>query len=401
MNTSSKPQSAYDSIPSQPSPYLTGEHEAFRASVRRFLADEVIPHAEEWEREGRVPREVWSKMGETGFLGVNYPREYGGSGQDFFSSVVYLEELGRTGYAGFRAAIGVHQFMASWYLLHAGGDLLKQRYLADCIKGRKIAALAITEWGTGSDMASMQTSAVKEGDDFLVSGSKAFVVNGTGADFYIVAVRTSAQGGMRQRNGAGISLILVDAAAPGVTSKRVETMGWHCADTAQLLFDNVRVPATHVIGRVDSGFFYLMQCFQLERLAAAVLALGGADACIEELRRRLATRKAFGGTLAQFQVLRHRMADLYTELYATRELVYKTAWLYSRGDLPVKECSMAKLKATELSNRLAAECMQLHGAHGYLAESAAARMYRDTPVGTLGAGTSEIIRDIIAELVLD
>ena len=164
---------------------------------------------------------------------------------------------------------------------------------------------------------------------------------------------------------------------------------------------DVRVPATHVIGRVDSGFFYLMQCFQLERLAAAVLALGGADACIEELRRRLATRKAFGGTLAQFQVLRHRMADLYTELYATRELVYKTAWLYSRGDLPVKECSMAKLKATELSNRLAAECMQLHGAHGYLAESAAARMYRDTPVGTLGAGTSEIIRDIIAELVLD
>jgi len=384
--------------------YFSAEHEEFRVGVRHFLATEILPYADDWERERRIPRSAWKALGQQGLLGLHYPKEVGGGGRDLFSSVTFLEELGRTGYGGLRAAVSVHAYMATYYLATAASAALRAAYLSPAIRGDKVAALAVTEPDAGSDLARLSAIATPHKDHFVLNGEKSMVTNGTSADFYVVLARTSppAQSAAGRRPGlTGVSLLVVDADLPGVSTRQQETLGWRSAGTAQIRFDNVPVMNERLVGRLNNGFYYLMRGFQLERLVAAVLAVGGMERSIEDTRDHLTSRQIFGARLATKGALRHQFADLITELTAVRQLVYHAAWCYQQGDLPAAECSMAKLAATELACRIADTSLQLHGSHGYLDEAAAARTYRDARAGTIAAGPSEVMRDIVAHMTLD
>ncbi|KYF72787.1 acyl-CoA dehydrogenase family protein [Sorangium cellulosum] len=381
--------------------YFSPEHEAFRHRVREFLSQEVLPFADEWEHARLIPRRVWLEMGRRGLLGLHYPKTYGGAELDLFYSLAFLEELGRTGYSGFRASVSVHEYMATHYLATSGSEALKRKYLTTAIAGEKVAALAITEKDAGSDLNRIATTATLDGDCYVVNGEKTFVTNGTTAGFITVAARTAPASTTAKRGAVGLSLLLIDAESPGIVRQRQDKIGWHCSDTAELRFENARVPVENLIGKPGGGFMYLMRGFQLERLVAATLAIGGMDRCIEETCRHLLGRRAFQGTLAGLQAIRHRVADLVTDIEAARQLVYHAAWLYQRGELPIAECSMAKLRATELASRVAAECLQLHGSRGYLEGSAISRIYRDAPAATMAGGASEVMRDIIAQIAIE
>jgi acyl-CoA dehydrogenase len=315
--------------------------------------------------------------------------------------VVFLEELGRTGYAGLRAAVAVHAHMATHYLATSGSAELQQAYLVPAIGGDKIAALAITEADAGSDLGRLATVAEVDGENLVVRGEKAMVTNGTTADFYVVAVRTGAQASTTRRGVTGLSLVVVDAGAPGVVATPEEMLGWHCSDTATVRFDDVVVASGDVVGRRDSGFYYLMRGFQLERLVAAALSMGGAERCLDDTIAHVRRREAFDGTLSSLQAVRHRLADLAARLAAVRQLVYHAAWRHGVDGLAVEECSMAKLLATELACEIADASVQLHGASGFLAGSAAGRAHRDARAAAIAAGPSEVMRDIIAHVVLD
>ena len=385
--------------------YLTQQHQRFRIEVRDFLTDAVMPFVTGWEVQRRLSREAWKSFGERGLLGLLHSREVGGSDRDLFSSVVFLEELGRTGYGGLRAAVSVHAYMATYYLARSGSAKLRQNYLAPAVTGDKIAALAITEPGAGSDLAGLASTVREQPDHFLLDGTKSMVSNGSSADFYVVLARRDAASGSSSSGGrgaAGFSLFVVDADSPGITIERVEPVGWRAADPATVRFESVRVPIDHIVGRQGSGFYQLMRGFQLERVVAAVLALGGADRNLQATREHLVRRHAFGTRLADLQAIRHRVADLATDLAAARELVYHAVWRYQSDDLgSVRECSMAKLCATELATRIADTSLQLHGAHGYLDNTEVARAFCDARAATIAAGPSEVMRDIIARLEID
>jgi alkylation response protein AidB-like acyl-CoA dehydrogenase/putative sterol carrier protein len=378
--------------------YFTQEHEAFRRSVRRFVTEEVAPHAEAWEQEGRIPRGIFRRMGELGFLGILHPEAHGGQEGDLFFAIAFLEELPRSLMGGFCASVSVQQFMATAHIAANGSEDLKRRYLAPSIAGAKVGALAITEPDTGSDVASIRTRARRDGDHFVVNGAKTFITNGADGDFFTLAVRT----GSAEDGAAGISLLAVDADAPGVrVARRLRKLGWHSSDTAELSFEEVRVPAGHLIGEENSGFYQIMEAFALERLCGAAISIGSSVVALDFTRRYMAQRKAFGRPLDRFQVLRHRMADLYAELEASRQLTYHAAWLRREGRPAVLESSMAKLMATELGKKVADECLQFFGGYGFMEEYPAARFYRDARAATIAAGTSEIMREIIIRLALD
>jgi citronellyl-CoA dehydrogenase len=385
--------------------YFTERHQQFRIDVRDFLAGAVVPFAPDWEARRRLPREAWKSFGEQGLLGLLHSREVGGSARDLFSSVVFLEELGRIGYGGVRAAISVHAYMATYYLARSGNAALRQRYLTPAVAGDKIAALAVTEPGAGSDLAGLSSTVHKQLDHFVLDGTKSMVSNGSSADFYVVLARSGAPPGGPSgggRGAVGLSLFVVDAGSPGITIERTEPVGWRAADPATVRFEAVHVPLDQVVGRLHSGFYQLMRGFQLERVVAAVLALGGADRSLQLTREHLVRRAAFGARLADLQAVRHQIADLATNLAAARELVYHAIWRYQSDDLgSVRECSMAKLCATELATRMADTSLQLHGAHGYLDDTEVARAFRDARAATIAAGPSEVMRDIIARLEID
>ncbi|MCB5907507.1 acyl-CoA dehydrogenase family protein [Streptomyces pinistramenti] len=380
--------------------YFTDAHESFRAEVRAFLTEEVVPFAESWERERGLPRSLWKTLGEQGLLGLLHPRAAGGLERDLFTSVVFLEELGRTGYGGLRAAVSVHAYMATHYLAVAGGASLRETYLAPAVRGERIAALALTEPGAGSDLSRLAATAEPDGDHFVVRGTKTMVSNGTAADFHVVAVRTAPDTSAGRHGATGLSLLVIDAGLPGVTARPLETLGWRAAGTATVVYDGVRVPADRLIGRRNSGFYYLMRGLQLERLVASVLALGGMERMLEDARRAMSERELFGGTLGGLQAPLHRLADLATELAAARQLVHHAAWCHQQGELPVTECSMAKLHTTELACRIADASLHLQGARGYLDGSDAARAYRDARAATIAAGPSEVMRDIIGRALI-
>ena len=376
--------------------YFTSNHEIFRNTVRQFIEKEVVPHAEEWEKNQRIPRSIWKRMGELGFLGINYPDIYGGTGADFFYSVVFLEELPRSTMGGFAAAVSVHEYMAAEYIYRFGSEELKQNYLVPAIEGKKIGALAITEPNTGSDVAAIRTRAVRKDNEYIINGSKTFITNGVFGDFVIVATKTDTEAG-----AGGISLILVDKDTPGFSSRQLHKMGWHCSDTGELSFEDVRVPVTNRIGEENSGFYYIMECFQLERLVSAIGSISGAFLGLELTLRYIKERQAFNRPLAKFQVIRHALADLKTELEAARQLTYYTAWLHSQGEAAVDFSSMAKLLTSELAKKTADVCLQFYGGYGYMDEYLISRMYRDVRVGTIVGGTSEIMREIISRIMID
>lgn len=380
-----------------PSPYFTEDHALFRQSVRQFIETEVVPHASEWENQQQIPRHIWQRMGELGFLGINLPEKYGGSEADFFYSVVFLEELSRCTMGGFAAAVSVHQYMAIAHLAQVGSEYLKQTYLSAAIRGAKIGALAISEPGAGSDVANLRTTAVHDGDFYRINGSKTFITNGVYGDFVVLACRTNPQ----EKGVGGISLILVEQGTAGFSTNKLKKIGWHSSDTAELFFDNVRVPTQNLIGQEGQGFYYIMDSFQLERLVAGIGSVAAADYGIEITRQYMHERKAFGRPIAKFQALRHELVNLATELEAAKHLTYYAAWLYDNKHFGVKECSMVKLLTSELAKKVADTCLQFFGGYGYIEEYPIARMFRDARVGTIVGGTSQIMREILSKIVID
>ena len=380
-------------------PTFTDEHEMLRRTVRAFVEKEVAPQVDAWEAAGRIPREFWRRLGELGLLGLEFPAEYGGAGGDFLSSVVLGEEMARCRSGGVAFSVLVHTDMSSPWLTRYGTDAQKRRYLPGIVSGETVCALGITEPGTGSDMAGIATRAERDGDRYRLTGSKIFITNGVYGDLYFVAARTGP--GTAERRHAGISMFLVERDTPGFTvSRRLDKMGMRASDTAELAFQDCPVPVANLLGEEGRGFQQLAAGLQRERIMAAVLALSGAGQALEDTLTYLRERQAFGGPLGDKQALRHRVADMATEIEAARHLVYHAASLYAAGRECVSPVSMAKLFATEVANRVAYQAVQLHGGYGYMREFPVERFFRDVRLWTIASGTSEIMREIIAKRLL-
>jgi len=378
---------------------FSDEHAMLRKSIRAFVEKEVAPHVRAWEDAGQIPRTFWRRLGALGFLGLEFPTEYGGGGGDFLSSVVLGEEMARCRSGGVAFSVLVHTDMSSPWLTRFGTDAQKRKYLPRIISGESVCALAITEPGTGSDMAALATRAERRGDDYVLTGSKMFITNGVYGDLYFVAARTGP--GSPERRHDGLSMFLVERGLPGFTvSRKLDKMGMRASDTAELAFVECPVPAANLLGTEGRGFQQLAEGLQRERLMAAVLALSGAAQALEDTIAYLRERTAFGEPLAARQALRHRVADLATELEAARQLVYRAATLYGAGEECVTEVSMAKLFATEVANHVAYDAVQMHGGYGYMREFPVEGFFRDVRLWTIASGTSEVMREIITKRLL-
>ncbi|MEL6676347.1 MAG: acyl-CoA dehydrogenase family protein [Bacteroidota bacterium] len=377
-----------------PSYYFTEEHHLFRQSMRDFLQKEVIPHIPAWEEAGEVPREIFEQFGEMGFLGLDKPEAYGGSQLDIWFTVIFYEELARVNSGGFGAAVGAHAYLALTHMEAEGNPTQKERYLRPGITGKKIGCLAITEPGGGSDVQAMTTSARLEGDHYVLNGSKTFITNGVNSDFLIVAGKT-------QPGEAGISLFIVDRDAPGLTATKLKKLGWHASDTGEIAFDGVKIPKENLLGEENKGFLYIMQHFVSERLAMAIGGIATAAYGLEVTLRYMQEREAFGRKLNRFQELRHRIAQMASEIEMNRQFVYHLYQRFQDGDYLVKEASMAKLLGTQLADKVTNDCLQMFGGYGFMEEYPMARMWRDARLGTIGGGTSEIMCEIIAKMTMD
>jgi len=376
--------------------YFNEDHNLFRESLKSFLQKEVMPNIEQWENDRRIPRSIWKKMGEQGFLGLGYPQEYGGSDLDFFFDVVFCEETSKVFSGGFAITQAVVQYMSSTYIAKHGSDSLKKKYLPGVISGDLISSIAISEPSAGSDVMNIRTTATLSGDHYVVNGSKTFITNAVYGDFVIAVVKTDQEAGP-----AGVSLLVIDNDSPGFSATKLKKLGWHASDTAELGFDNVQVPKENLIGEEGKGFYYLMGGLQTERLVGAIMGYAACESAMTYTLQYMSERHAFNRPLKKFQVLRHRIAQLATELESCKQFVLHCCRLNNDKAYAVKECSMAKLLATELSDKVMTECLQMFGGYGYMEEYKIARMFRDSRVGTIGGGSSEIMREIIAKMVMD
>ena len=375
--------------------FFTEEHELFRQSIRAFLDKEVRPHIEQWEADGEIPRDIYKRFGEMGFMGVTYPEKYGGMGLDVFYAVIYTEEMTRMNSSGFGTSIGAHAGLALAHMEAEGTEEQKQKYLTAGLKGELIGCLAITEPGGGSDVASLTTKAIRDGDHFIINGSKTFISNGVLSDYIVAAVRTGGPG------AKGVSMMIIDRDTPGVSATKLKKLGWHASDTGEIAFDNVRVPVENLLGEENKGFFYIMQHFVSERLAMALIGVSQAQLAIDLAVDYMAEREAFGRPISKFQVLRHRIAQLSSEVMANRIFVYSLYKRFEKGEYLIKEAAMAKLVATQSSDKVCYECMRIFGGYGYMESYPMARLLRDSQLGTIGGGTSEILCEIIAKMMID
>jgi alkylation response protein AidB-like acyl-CoA dehydrogenase len=373
---------------------FTKEHEELRESVRRFVEKELRPFIDEWEEAGYFPDEVFRRCGELGFLGLHYPERWGGSGGDLAAGLVFVEELSHCGCGAIPMAVSVQTDMATPALAEFGTDDQRERYLRPAIAGQKIGAITITEPDAGSDVANIATRAVRDGDMWTITGRKLYITNGTRADFLTLVVQTEPGSGYR-----GISLFLVDTDRPGVTvSRQLRKLGMLSSDTAELALDEVQVPQANLIGlEPGEGFAQLMWQLQYERLASAAACVGQADQTLQETIAYARERQAFGRPIADHQVIAHKLADAATELEAARSLLYSTAWRIMQGEYPVAEISMAKKYAAQMQNRLVDACLQIHGGAGYMQEYPVSRAFRDARLQRIGAGTDEIMNEVIAK----
>ncbi len=376
--------------------YFSEEHEMFRKSLRDFLKREVKPNLNKWENDGKIPKEIWKKMGKMGFLGLSYPEKYGGANLDFFFEVVLNEEMGRLNSGGFTITQQAVQYMSGPYILKYGSELLKNKYLPGIISGNLISCIGITEPNTGSDVQNIQTNAIKKGDNYIVNGSKTFITNGVYGDFIVTVVKTN-----QAARSKGISLLVIDLDSPGITKTKIDKLGWRSSDTAELSFDNVVVPSENLLGEEGKGFYYLMNGLQLERLCFMPSSIATMEFAISESLSYMNERKAFGESIDKLQVLRHRIAQLSSEIEALKVFSYYCCNLFDKNIYDVKLCSMGKLLCTELHEKVSTQCLQFFGGNGYTEDYPMARMYRDCRVGTIGGGTSEIMREIIAKIVID
>ncbi|MGH7386355.1 MAG: acyl-CoA dehydrogenase family protein [Candidatus Rokuibacteriota bacterium] len=391
-------------------------HDMFRLAVRAFVQKEVEPHVEEWEQAGEIPKSIWPRMGALGFLGVEYDEKYGGAGADVLTTAVLCEEMARARCASFAMAVGVHTDMASPHLYWTGSEALKEKYLPAICRGEALTAIAVTEPGGGSDVAAIRTRAVRDGDHYVLDGSKMFITNGVMADLYFVAARIqdplatrplttrpltlpSPQGGEGEsRRHRGISMFVVERATPGFTvSRKLDKMGNRASDTAELAFQGMRVPAENLLGVEGKGFYEVMRVFQRERLVAGLHAVAGCERALEDTIAYVQQRHAFDEPLAKKQVVRHKLADLATLIEAGRWLTYAACLKFRDRDDAVKEISMVKLFTAEMAQKVAYDCVQLHGGYGYMREYPIERFFRDIRLMTIGGGTSEIMKEIIAK----
>jgi len=377
------------------------QHDMFRQTVRSFIEKEVEAHIEDWEQAGQIPKSIWPRMGELGFLGVEYDEKYGGVGADFQTTMVLCEEMARSRSGSLAMAVGVHTDMASPHLYWTGSEALKERHLPDICAGRSLCCIAVTEPGGGSDVAAIKTRAVRDGEHYVLNGSKMFITNGVMADIYFVAARIEqgAEGeGDRKKRHRGISMFLVERSTAGLTvSRKLDKMGMRASDTAELSFQDMRVPAENLLGREGVGFYEVMRVFQRERLVAGLHAIAGCQRALEDTIGYVRERHAFDSPLSKKQVVRHKLADLATLIEAGRSLTYAACLKFAEGVDAVKEISMVKLFTADMAQRVAYDCVQLHGGYGYMREYAIERFFRDTRLMTIGGGTSEVMKEIIAK----
>ena len=372
--------------------YFNDTHRMVRESMRRFVEREILPFIDEWEEAGEFPRELYHKAAEAGLLGIGHPEAYGGAGeQDVFMKIAASEELMRSTSGGLVASLGSHDIglppVWKW-----GSEALKSRVVPEVLSGNKIAALAITEPGGGSDVANLRTRAVRDGDHYVVNGSKTYITSGVRADYYTVAVRTGEPG------FGGVSLLLIEKGTPGFTvGRKLKKMGWWASDTAELFFEDCRVPVENLIGPENGGFFCIMTNFQMERLMLCVMANMTAQLALEEAIAWVKERKAFGRTLSGFQVTRHKLAQMATDVEASREFTYRVGARIQAGENVIKEVSMAKNFATNVSDRVTYDAVQLFGGMGFMRESKVERLYRDNRILAIGGGTYEIMNEVIAK----
>ena len=392
---SALPRLAEPDPPAHRSPYFSEEHEMLRDQVRRFVDEEVKPRGLAWEEAGFVPRDVLRRMGELGLLGIRYAAEYGGSELDTLGTVVLAEELGRSTFSGFAVTVLVHTDMASVHIAHGGTAEQKRRHMADIVAGRKIVAVAVTEPGAGSDVKAMRTSARRDGDDYVLNGSKIYITNGVHADLYCVAAKTGEAG---DRPSRSVSMLLVEKGAPGLRiGRQLDKHGWRSSDTAELFFEDCRVPAANLLGQEGQGFYAIMRNFQNERVVIGAMAMGEAQAAIDLTLDWLTTRQAFGAPLWDKGAIRARMAMLQTRVEAGRQLVYHAAWLDAQGQDATREVSMVKAYCGELVNDVMAACLQFHGGLGFMRDSTIERMTRDARVQTIGGGATEVMLEEVAK----
>jgi len=364
-----------------------------RDGIRRFVEKEVVPKGHAWEEQGFVPRELLREMGKLGFLGLRYAEEFGGGALDARATALLAEELGRSTFSGFAITVLVHTDMASPHLVNAGSPAQIAKYLPKIISGELITAVAVTEPDAGSDVKSIRTSARRDGNDYVLKGTKMFITNGALADVYFVAARTDPAGGSK-----GISIFIVEKGMKGFSvGRKLEKMGWRSSDTTELVFDDCRVPAANLLGEEHRGFYAIMKNFQNERIAIAAMAMGEAAKAIELTLEYVRTRKAFGAPLWDKQAIRQRLSMLAAKVEAGRQLVLHAASLDSQGRDCVKEVSMAKAYCAELLNDVVYDCLQFHGGFGYIRESAIERMYRDARVQTIGGGATEVMLEEVAK----
>ena len=377
-------------------PCFGPEHEALRRTVERFVLEQVLPRADAWEESGMVPREVLRALGELGLLGIRFESRWGGSELDAIATVAVAEELGRSTYGGFAVTVLVHTDMATPHLHHAGDEAQKARYMPDLIAGRRIAAVAMTEPDAGSDLASMRTTARRVADGWVLDGSKMFITNGIHGDVFFVAAKTGAPGRNHQ-----ISMFIVEKDTPGFSiSRPLKKHGWLCSDTAELRFDDCRLPAGNLLGEENRGFHALVKNLQNERLVLAAQSIGEASKAIELTLQWVVQRKAFGATLWDKQAIRQRLAMQLARVESARALLYNTAWRYAQGQEVVAEASMLKALCGTLVNEVMYDCVQVHGGAGYLRETAVERMSRDARIQAIGGGATEVMLDEIAKRML-
>jgi alkylation response protein AidB-like acyl-CoA dehydrogenase len=378
------------------SPWFNDEHEMLRDTVRKFVTTELAPHAEEWEKQKDFPNWVFKRAGELGLLGITFPEKYGGSGLDFFFKAACIEELPKANSGGVALALMTTGDFAANPINILGNEDQKQEYLVPILRGEKIAAIGITEPNAGSDAAALRTTAKKDGDYYILNGSKTFITNGSRADVIVTGAKTDPSKGNK-----GISLFLVDTKdQPGFSvGRKIEKMGMRTSDTAELVFEDVRIHKSKMLGEENKGFVEIMVNFQGERLIGSIWNMAGAALALERTIEYVKQREAFGQPLSKFQVLRHRIVEMECEVESCRQFVYYCCWLYNNDKNPAKHVSMAKAISGELAERVTSRCLQLYGGYGYCTEYDIERMYRDFRLSSIGGGTTEIMREIVSRMM--
>ncbi len=364
-----------------------------RDSIRRFVDNEVVPHGQAWERQGFVPRELLRRLGALGYLGLRHPERFGGGGLDARATALLAEELGRSTFGGFAITVLVHTDMASPHLANGGSPAQLERWMPKIVSGECITAVAVTEPDAGSDVKAIRTSARRDGDGWVLNGAKMFITNGALADLYFVAAKTDPAGGSK-----GISIFAVEKGTPGLAvARRLDKLGWRSSDTAELVFQDCRVPAANLVGEEHRGFYAIMRNFQNERIAIAAMATGEASRALELTLEYVRTRKAFGAPLWDKQAIRQKLSMLAAKVEAGRRLVEHAALLDAAGGDCVKEVSMAKAYCGELVNEVMYACLQCHGGAGYMRETPIERMFRDARVQSIGGGATEVMLEEVAK----